>query len=164
MGVTAGTASPEASAPAALADEAKRVYAICAGCRRCYNLCPSFTYLLDTADEQHDGDGAALTLAEDRRVVDLCFGCNLCYPHCPYTPPHHWAVDFPRLMQDARIARAAGEGIRLRDRILGSHELLGRLGSALPPLANWANRNRVLRCGVAEALDLDLPRPLAAVA
>src|SRR5207249_617487 len=138
--------------PAALAAEAKRVYDICAGCRRCYNLCPSFNYLLDTADEQHDGDGAALTPAEDGRVVDLCFGCNLCYPHCPYTPPHRWAVDFPRLMQDARIARAAGEGIRLRDRILGNPELLGRLGSALPRLANWANRNRWLRWGMETAL------------
>jgi len=88
MGMTAGVGSPEAAAPTALAAEAKRVYDICAGCRRCYNLCPSFTYLLDTADEQHDGDGAALTPAEDRRVVDLCFGCHLCYPHCPYTPPH----------------------------------------------------------------------------
>src|SRR5437879_11673635 len=124
MGVTAGTGSPEASAPAALAAEPKRVYDICAGCRRCYNLCPSFTYLLDTADEQHDGDGAALTLAEDRRVVDLCFGCNLCYPHCPYTPPHRWAVDFPRLMQDARIGCAAGEGSGHGGRTHGIAELV----------------------------------------
>src|SRR5205809_444454 len=160
MGVTAGTGSPEASAPAALAAEAKRVYDICAGCRRCYNLCPSFTYLLDTADEQHDGDGAALTPAEDRRVGDLCFCCSLCYPHCPYTPPHRWAVDFPRLMQDARIARAAGEGVRLRDRILGNPELLGRLGSALPRLANWANRNRWLRWGMEKVLGIDRRRRL----
>src|SRR5260370_27167829 len=160
MNVTADAGSPEASAPAVLAAEAKRVYDICAGCRRCYNLCPSFNYLLDTADEQHDGDGAALTPAEDRRVVELCFGCNLCYPHCPYTPPHRWAVDFPRLMQDARIARAAGEGIRLRDRILGNPELLGRLGSALPRLANWANRNRWLRWGMEKALGIDRRRRL----
>ena len=160
MGVTAGAGSPEASAPAALAAEAKRVYDICAGCRRCYNLCPSFNYLLDTVDEQHDGDGAALTPAEDRRVVDLCFGCHLCYPHCPYTPPHRWAVDFPRLMLGARIARAKGEGIRLRDRLLGNPELLGRLGSAVPRLANWANRNRLLRWGMEKALGIDRRRRL----
>src|SRR5207245_1283489 len=83
------------------------------------------------------------------------FGRNLCYPHCPYPRRHRWPVDFPRLMQDARIARAAGEGIRLRDRILGNPELLGRLGSALPRLANWANRNRWLRWGMEKALGID---------
>jgi glycerol-3-phosphate dehydrogenase subunit C len=160
MSVTADTGSPETPDPAALTAEAKRVYDICAGCRRCYNLCPSFNYLLDTADERHDGDGAALTPAEHQRVVDLCFGCNLCYPHCPYTPPHRWAVDFPRLMLDARVARATREGIRLRDRLLGNPELLGRLGSAVPRLANWANRNRLLRWGMEKALGVDRRRRL----
>ena len=78
--------APEFRDPAAVAAEAQRVYDICASCRRCYNLCPSFTNLLDVIDEQHDGE-AMLTQAEDRRVVDLCFACQLCYPHCPYTPP-----------------------------------------------------------------------------
>ena len=45
-------ATPEFRDPAALAAEAQRVYDICAGCRRCYNLCPSFTQLLDTIDER----------------------------------------------------------------------------------------------------------------
>src|SRR4029077_14769354 len=130
--------------PAALAVETSRVYDICAGCRRCYNLCPSFTSLLDVTDEAHDGDATVLTPAEDRRVVDLCFGCNLCYPHCPYTPPHRRAVDFPRLMQRSRVVRAGTEGIRLRDRLLGNAELLGRMGSALPGLANLANRNPIV--------------------
>ena len=99
--------SPQRRDPAALAVEAQRVYDICAGCRRCYNLCPSFTYLLDTIDEQHDGEAAGLIPDEDRHVVDLCFGCNLCYPHCPYTPPHRWAIDFPALMLESRTARAS---------------------------------------------------------
>jgi len=152
--------SPDFTDPAALRREEERVYDICAGCRRCYNLCPSFTYLLDTIDEQHDGDATALGATEDRRVVDLCFGCNLCYPHCPYTPPHRWAVDFPRLMLRARVTRAHREGVRLRDRLLGNPELLGRLGSAVPALANWANRNRVLRWGLERALGVDRRRLL----
>ncbi len=135
---------PERRDPAALATEAQRVYDICAGCRRCYNLCPSFNTLLDTIDEQHDGE-ATLSLAEGRHVVDLCFSCQLCYPHCPYTPPHRWAVDFPRLMLDARIARAEAEGVGLRERFLGSPERLGAIASRMPALANWANRNPVFR-------------------
>jgi glycerol-3-phosphate dehydrogenase subunit C len=145
---------------APLSAEAKRVYDICAGCRRCYHLCPSFTYLLDTADEQHDGDATALDLSEDRRVADLCFGCQLCYPHCPYTPPHRWAVDFPQLMLRARVDRTAAEGLTLRDRVLGNPELLGRLGSAAPWLANWANRRRVVRWGMEKLLGIDRRRLL----
>jgi glycerol-3-phosphate dehydrogenase subunit C len=152
--------SPEYGDPAALAVEAERVYDICAGCRRCYNLCPSFTYLLDTIDERHDGEAAGVTAEEDRHVVDLCFGCNLCYPHCPYTPPHRWSLDFPRLMSRAKTVRARREGIPLRERILANPELLGRVGSAVPRLANWANANRFLRWGMEKALGVDRRRRL----
>ncbi|MDX2170305.1 MAG: 4Fe-4S dicluster domain-containing protein, partial [Deltaproteobacteria bacterium] len=41
----------------------------------------------------HAGD---LSNAEIDHVVDLCFQCKLCYPNCPYTPPHDFALDFPR--------------------------------------------------------------------
>jgi glycerol-3-phosphate dehydrogenase subunit C len=157
---SADIGSPEFRDPATLAVEAERVYDICAGCRRCYNLCPSFTYLLDTIDERHDGEAAGLTPDEDRQVVDLCFGCNLCFPHCPYTPPHRWELDFPKLMLRARVARTHREGLRLRERILANPELLGRLGSALPGLANWANRNGALRWGMEKVLGIDRRRPL----
>jgi Fe-S oxidoreductase len=152
--------SPEFHDPAALAAETRRVYDICAGCRRCYTLCPSFVSLLDVADEQHDGDAAALTAAEDRRVVDLCFGCNLCYPHCPYTPPHQWSIDFPRLMLQSRVVRADREGVRWRDRVLGNPELLGRFGAAMPALANWVNRNRAFRWAMERWLGIDRRRVL----
>ena len=160
MSGSADIGSPAARDPAALTAETARVYDICAGCRRCYNLCPSFTTLLDVTDERHDGDPSLLTAAEDRQVVDLCFGCNLCYPHCPYTPPHRWNIDFPRLMQDAKTANAEREGIRLRDRLLGNPELLGRLGSSMPRLANWTNRNRLWRWACEKALGIDRRRRL----
>ncbi len=158
-------ASPEIGSPgyvdpATLIAEEARIYDICAGCRRCYNLCPSFTVLLDTIDGQHDGDATALTPSEDRRVVDLCFNCKLCYPHCPYTPPHRWNVDFPELMQRAKIARAAHEGVARRERLLGNPELLGRVGSALPWLANWANRNRQARALMERMFGIDRRRLL----
>ncbi len=154
-------AAPEWTDPAALTAEAQRVYDICAGCRRCYNLCPSFTTLLDTIDERHDGE-ATLTPAEDRRVVDQCFSCQLCYPHCPYTPPHRWAVDFPRLMLRSRVARAETEGVPLRERVLGNPELLGRLASRMPWLANQANRNRLFRRLLERWLGIDRRRRLPA--
>ena len=55
-----------------------------------------------------------ITSADYRRIVDLCWQCKLCYNHCPYTPPHHWDIDFPRLMLRAKAARAARKGSRGR--------------------------------------------------
>lgn len=152
--------SPGFADPAALRAEAARVYDICAGCRRCYNLCPSFTELLDVADAAHDGDASQLTPAEDRRVVDLCFNCNLCYPHCPYTPPHRWAVDFPELMLRAKVGRARGEGVGLRERLLGNPELLGRVGSMFPTITNRALGYAPLRRVMERLLGIDRRRLL----
>jgi glycerol-3-phosphate dehydrogenase subunit C len=152
-------AAPAPPDPQALAAETARVFDICAGCRRCYNLCPSFTTLLDVIDERHDGE-AQLTADEQRGVVDLCFSCKLCYPHCPYTPPHRWGIDFPRLMQQSKSARAAAEGIPLRERVLANPEAMGRVASRVPRLANWAARNRVLRTLAERWLGIDRRRTL----
>ena len=91
--------------------ELRRVYDICAGCRRCLPLCPSFKVMFDRLDvDAVDGDVEKLPAADVKEVVDLCYQCKLCYNHCPYTPPHRWAVDFPRLMLRARAAEARAQG------------------------------------------------------
>ena len=119
--------------------ELRRVYDICSGCRRCLPLCPSFKVMFDRLDAPAvDGDVEKLPAADVKEVVDLCYQCKLCYNHCPYTPPHRWAVDFPRLMLRARSAEARQKGVRLQDRFLGNTELVGRLGSLTAPLSNWA--------------------------
>jgi glycerol-3-phosphate dehydrogenase subunit C len=118
--------------------ELRRVYDICAGCRRCLPLCPSFKVMFDRLDvEAVDGEVEKLPAADVKEVVDLCYQCKLCYNHCPYTPPHRWQVDFPRLMLRARSAEANQKGVTLQDRVLGNTELVGRLGSLTAPLSNW---------------------------
>ena len=120
--------------------ELRRVYDICAGCRRCLPLCPSFKVMFDRLDvDAVDGDVEKLSAADVKEVVDLCYQCKLCYNHCPYTPPHRWQVDFPRLMLRARSAEARAQGVTLQDRFLGNTELVGRLGSLTAPLSNWMN-------------------------
>ncbi|HZP35741.1 MAG TPA: anaerobic glycerol-3-phosphate dehydrogenase subunit C [Methylomirabilota bacterium] len=120
--------------------ELRRVYDICAGCRRCLPLCPSFRVMFDRLDvEAVDGDVEKLPAADVKEVVDLCYQCKLCYNHCPYTPPHRWAVDFPRLMLRARSAEARRNGVTLQDRFLGNTDLVGRLGSLTAPVSNWMN-------------------------
>jgi glycerol-3-phosphate dehydrogenase subunit C len=126
--------------------ELRRVYDICAGCRRCLPLCPSFKVMFGRLDvEAVDGDVEKLPAADVKEVVDLCYQCKLCFNHCPYTPPHRWAVDFPRLMLRARAAEARRHGVTLQDRVLGNTDLVGKLGSLAAPLSNWLNELAVHR-------------------
>jgi len=120
--------------------ELKRVFDICNGCRRCFNLCPSFNDMFVTLDgEAVDGDAEKLARPDLKRVVDLCYQCKLCYNHCPYTPPHRWAIDFPRLMLRSRAAEAKQNGVSRQDRFLGNADFVGKMGSLTAPLSNWAN-------------------------
>lgn len=98
--------------------------------------------------EAHSGD---LSAAEVDEVVDLCFQCKLCYPNCPYTPPHDFALDFPRLLLRWKAHRVRRDGVPWRTRLLRDTERVGRLSSIAPGLANRALGNRPLR-GVMEAV------------
>jgi glycerol-3-phosphate dehydrogenase subunit C len=132
--------------PSAAETELRRVYDVCNGCRRCLPLCPSFKVLFDRIDvEAVDGDVEKLPTADAKEVVDLCYQCKLCYNHCPYTPPHRWAIDFPRLMLRARAVDARRHGVTLQDRMLGNTDLVGKLGSLMAPLSNWMNERAVHR-------------------
>lgn len=135
--------------------ELKRVFDICNGCRRCYNLCPSFNDMFSRLDsEAVDGDAEKLGEADFRSVTDLCYQCKLCFNHCPYTPPHRWDLDFPRLLLRAKAAQVRREGIPFHDRMLGKVDLMGRVGTLFAPFSNWAIRNPAYRwllekvCGI----------------
>ncbi len=86
--------------------ELERVYEICHGCRRCFNLCNSFPTLFDAIDDSDtmEVDGVPREVYWD--VVDHCYLCDMCYmTKCPYVPPHEWNVDFPHLMLRAKAVR-----------------------------------------------------------
>jgi glycerol-3-phosphate dehydrogenase subunit C len=128
--------------PAALAGEIERVFDICHGCRLCFNLCPCFPALFEAVDA-HDGEIRRLSAGDVEKVADLCYQCKLCYVKCPYTPDdgHEFQLDFPRLLTRYVAQRAERHGIGLAGRLLGNPEKVGRMGTALPALANAANRN-----------------------
>ncbi len=124
-----------------LRTEMDRVYDLCHGCRLCFKYCSSFPTLFAAIDQHDDQDSAKMTVAEQDQVVDECFQCKLCYVNCPYIPgQHEWALDFPRLMMRAEqvLHRTRKTPIRhkLTDKALGKTDLVGKLGSALAPLAN----------------------------
>ncbi len=81
---------------------------------------------------------ADLQAGQIDEVVDLCFQCKLCYPNCPYTPPHDFAVDFPRLLLRWKAHRVKRDGVSLRTRLMRDSERIGRASSLLPSLANRA--------------------------
>ncbi len=130
--------------PARLDHETLRIYEICDGCRRCFNLCPSFTTLLDRIDG-YEGHVAKLAPIDHHQVVDECYYCKLCFNHCPYTPPHQYALDFPRLMIAWKKRLAAERGVRWRDWLLVQTDLIGRVGSLTAPATNWLLQRPIVR-------------------
>jgi len=136
--------SPRFKEPESFQAETLRVYEICNGCRRCFNLCPSFDVLFRGIDDK-DGEVNALTAPVLDQVVDLCYYCKLCFNHCPYCPPHQYDLDFPRLMLWGKHLKAKRKPAGLRDRLLVNVDLMGRLGGMVAPLANWAFRQPFIR-------------------
>jgi glycerol-3-phosphate dehydrogenase subunit C len=132
----------------ALQKELDRVFDICHGCRRCFNLCNSFPTLFSLIDESKTGELDGVDKQAYGQVVDQCYLCDMCYmTKCPYVPPHPWNVDFPHLMLRAKAVKNRSGAARWRDRILSSTDMVGRL-AGIPVVAevvNAVNRSSVGR-------------------
>ena len=131
--------NPQFYDPAALDQELERVFDICHGCRRCFNLCNSFPTLFDLIDESATGELAAVDKKAYGQVVDHCYLCDMCYmTKCPYVPPHPWNVDFPHLMLRAKAVKNRGGGVRWRDKVLSSTDVVGNI-AGIPVIAEAVN-------------------------
>ena len=137
--------------------ELERVYDICHGCRRCFNLCNAFPTLFDAIDESESMELDTVPRAAYWEVVDHCYLCDMCYmSKCPYVPPHEWNVDFPHLMLRAKAVRFRQGKVRNRDRILTATDTVGKL-AAIPvvtPLVNATNKSRAGRKLLEKVLDV----------
>jgi Fe-S oxidoreductase len=123
----------------ALMTELERVFDICHGCRRCFNLCHSFPTLFDAVDESESMELDTVPKSAYWDVVDHCYLCDMCYmTKCPYVPPHEWNVDFPHLMLRAKAVRFRKEGASKRDRMLTSTDTIGRL-AGIPVVSQAVN-------------------------
>lgn len=127
-----------------LETETIRVFDICDGCRRCFNLCPSFNTLIDRLDE-YESDLTKIQAQDFTQVEQECYYCKLCFNHCPYCPPHQYDLDFPRLMAAWKKQRVAEKGASWRDTLLTQTDLMGRIGTMTAPLTNWALRTPWIR-------------------
>lgn len=127
-----------------LFSELARVYDICHGCRRCFNLCNAFPTLFNAIDESDtlELDGVPREVYWD--VVDQCYLCDMCYmTKCPYVPPHEWNVDFPHLMLRAKAVKFRQGKTRMRDKILTSTDRVGKLAGIpiVVQVVNAVNRS-----------------------
>jgi Fe-S oxidoreductase len=148
---------------AALEAELERVYDICHGCRRCFSLCNAFPVLFDHVDESPGGEVAEVPRAARWEVVDHCYLCDMCYmSKCPYVPPHPWNVDFPHLMLRAKAVRHRRQGAGLRERILSSTDVVGRIAGipVVREIVNATHRSRTGRRLLEAALGVHREAPL----
>ena len=148
---------------APLFEELERVFDICHGCRRCFNLCNAFPTLFDAVDESEtmEVDGVPRKVYWD--VVDHCYLCDMCYmSKCPYVPPHEWNVDFPHLMLRAKSARFRKQGAGVRDKILSATDKLGKLAGipVVVKAVNATNRSKTGRKLVEATLGVHRDAPV----
>ena len=131
-----------------LDDELRRVFDICHGCRRCFNLCESFPKLFDLIDESKSGELDTVESKDFKAVVDACTLCDMCFlTKCPYVPPHEFNLDFPHLMLRYRVTERKKKNNSVLNDQLSKTDRNGKFFSKFSNLANWSTstKNKVTR-------------------
>ncbi|MBK5264008.1 MAG: glycerol-3-phosphate dehydrogenase [Alphaproteobacteria bacterium] len=137
----------------ALDAELRRVFDICHGCRRCFNLCDSFPTLFDMIDESKHEDIEHLDSKDFKTVADACTLCDMCFMvKCPYVPPHEFNLDFPHLMLRYRAVEHRKGQTGLADQELAKTDRNGKLGTMFHGVANMATKKNGPVRGVMQAM------------
>ena len=131
-----------------LDDEMRRVFDVCHGCRRCFNLCDSFPKLFDFIDESKDGEVSSLASDKFGKVVDSCTLCDMCFmTKCPYVPPHEFNIDFPHLMLRYRMYQKKQGQLSKTAMQLAKIDRNAKIGIIFSKIINWTLnvKNKFLR-------------------
>lgn len=86
--------------------------------------------------------------------VDYCSGCRVCNEVCPN------GVKIAEMNARARAHIVAEEGVPVRNRLLGRNEMLGKLGSVAPALANFGLHNPLSRLMAEKVMGIAKDAPL----
>ncbi len=141
-----------------LDDELRRVFDICHGCRRCFNLCESFPKLFDLIDESTSGELDTVNSHNFKDVVDACTLCDMCFlTKCPYVPPHEFNLDFPHLMLRYRAMERKKKKHSFVDDQLKKTDRNGKFFSKFSKFVNWStsNTNNMTRPVMEKFLKID---------
>ncbi len=115
-------------------------------CIKC-NICVSYCPVAEVTD-QFPGPKYVGPQAQRFRLpgapspdmsVDYCSGCRVCNEVCPND------VQIMEMNARARAAMVEEKGMPLRNRLLGRNELMGKVGSYAPRVANFALHNPISR-------------------
>src|SRR5436305_526955 len=140
----------------------------CAGCRKDTGImCPTF---IATGEEVMSTRGRAniIRAALELRVnghdplkseeldaaLSNCLSCKGCTPECPSN------VNLALLKAEMLYARWHRDGLPLRERVLSRVDLLGKIGCAMPVLANAILDFKPLRAVMVTALGISAKRSL----
>src|SRR5437764_4585359 len=143
----------------------------CNGCGGCLKqagiMCPTFmatgeevmstrgrANVIRAALELRGNGRDALKSEELHAALSNCLSCKGCTPECPSN------VNLALLKADLMHARWQRDGLPLRERILSNVALLGRIGCAIPALANPLLDFRPLRAVMEKTLGLSAKRSL----
>ena len=128
--------------------EMRRVFDICHGCRRCFNLCDSFPKLFDMIDESKNEDVESLSSDQFAPIVDSCTLCDMCFmTKCPYVPPHEFNLDFPHLMLRYRTLQKKQNKLSSFPKQLAKIDRNAKIGITFSWLINWISnlKNKFFR-------------------
>ena len=135
--------NPDFLNPEKLDSEMRRVFDICHGCRRCFNLCDSFPKLFDMIDESKNENVESLSSKQFEPVVDACTLCDMCFmTKCPYVPPHEFDLDFPHLMLRYRTAQKKLNKLPAVPAQLAQIDRNAKIGVMLSSLINWVSNTK----------------------
>ena len=143
----------------------------CNGCGGCLKQTPTMcpTYLatgeeimstrgranaIRAALESRGTGGDALHSAEVEAALSNCLSCKACTNECPSN------VNMALLKAELLHARIRRDGLKLRERLLGDVDLLGRMGCLLPGVANFFLKSGSLRHIFGKLLGFTPERPL----
>lgn len=131
-----------------LDEEMRRVFDICHGCRRCFNLCESFPKLFEMIDESKNENVENLSSDQFAPVVDSCTLCDMCFmTKCPYVPPHEFDLDFPHLMLRYRALQKKQNKLSSLPKQLAQIDRNAKIGVTLSWFINWIShlKNKFFR-------------------
>ena len=139
---------PDFLNPEKLDLEMRRVFDVCQGCRRCFNLCDSFPKLFEMIDESKNENVESLSSNQFGKVADSCTLCDMCFmTKCPYVPPHEFDLDFPHLMLRYRAFQKRLNKLSFVSTQLAKIDRNAKIGIMFSSLINWTLnlKNKLLR-------------------
>jgi Fe-S oxidoreductase len=140
----------------------------CGGCRKAPpTMCPTFAATGDEAlstrgraniiraalEDRFEGSSPVLA-TELEEVLSSCLSCKACVTECPSN------VDMAHLKAELFHARHRRRGVPWIDRLISKADLLGRLGTLVPGLANALLAWKPVREMAQRTLGLDADAPV----